>query len=478
MIDDMEKDNTPIYTVSELSVSLKQTIETNYSNVKIRGEFGRITRAQSGHVYLDMKDEKAVLSAIIWKGIASKLQHKPEEGMEVIATGRLTIFQGRSQYQFIIEHFELAGIGALMKLLEERKKKLAELGFFNPEHKQKLPFCPSVIGVITSPTGAVIRDIIHRISDRFPAQILLWSVPVQGNEASKAITEAINGFNQFPKTLPHPELILIARGGGSLEDLWAFNEENIVRAVFKSHIPIISAIGHETDWTLIDLVADYRAPTPTGAAEIAVPVRLEMLAQTNDLGTRIKKALLRNLKQNHTELHSIKARFSKPDRFLSFHRQSFDRLSERFKMSLLTYLQIQQQKFQIAQKGLSSRLLQNTLNYQKQQIENYKTRLEESIKRYLSKLNLSFDTNAKLLEAISHKAVLKRGYVIAKKMTTETNHQLIRRSKRLKEKDKISLLFYDGERLAEILAPSSKKTTERSKKNKDQETPSIQGKLF
>ncbi len=268
--------NLPEWTVSELSAALRKTVEDAYGYVRVRGEVsGFKGPSPSGHVYFRLKDDKAVLEGVIWKGVYGRMRVKPEEGLDVIVSGKLTTFAGSSKYQIVIDTLEPAGVGALMKLLEERKKKLAAEGLFDEARKQLLPFLPDVIGVVTSPTGAVIRDILHRLADRFPRRVLVWPVRVQGETSAAEVANAIRGFNALPERgpLPRPDLIIVARGGGSLEDLWSFNEEIVVRAAADSMIPLISAVGHETDITLIDFAADRRAPTPTAAAEIAVPVR-------------------------------------------------------------------------------------------------------------------------------------------------------------------------------------------------------------
>jgi exodeoxyribonuclease VII large subunit len=274
--------NIPEWSVSELAAALKKTVEDSYGFVRVRGEItGYRGPHSSGHVYFALKDEGAKIDAVIWKGVFGRIRFKPEEGLEVIATGRLTTYPGRSSYQIIIESLEPAGIGALMALLEERKKKLAAEGLFDEARKQLLPYLPTVIGVVTSPTGAVIRDILHRLADRFPRRVLVWPVRVQGEGSAEEVAAAIRGFNALPEggRTPRPDLIIVARGGGSLEDLWSFNEEIVVRAAAESMIPLISAVGHETDFTLIDLASDRRAPTPTAAAEMAVPVRVDLIAQ-------------------------------------------------------------------------------------------------------------------------------------------------------------------------------------------------------
>lgn len=271
--------NSPEFTVSEISGAVKRTVEGAFAHVRVRGEVGRLSLPRSGHIYLDLKDDRSVLASVVWKGVAGRLTHRPEEGMEVIATGRLTTFPGQSKYQLVIDDLQPAGAGALMAMLEKRRKALAEEGLFDEARKKPLPFLPEVIGVVTSPSGAVIRDILHRLRDRFPRKVLIWPVAVQGAKCAPEVANAIRGFNAMTPggALPRPDLLIVARGGGSLEDLWGFNEEAVVRAAAESDIPLISAVGHETDTTLIDYASDYRAPTPTGAAEKAVPVRLDML---------------------------------------------------------------------------------------------------------------------------------------------------------------------------------------------------------
>ena len=277
------QETIPEYTVSEISFAIKRTMEDAFARVRVRGEIFGCKRADSGHYYLSLKDENANLSAVCWKGVAAGLKVKPEDGLEVVAAGRITTFAGKSSYQLVIEQMEVAGAGALLKLLEERKQKFAAEGLFDPAHKKPIPFLPRVIGVVTSPAGAVIRDIIHRVTDRFPVRIIVWPTLVQGEGAAEQIAAAVNGFNRLPADgpVPRPDLLIVARGGGSLEDLWCFNEEIVIRAVYDSEIPLISAVGHETDFSICDFVADMRAPTPSAAAELAVPDSEEVLAKLN-----------------------------------------------------------------------------------------------------------------------------------------------------------------------------------------------------
>ena len=324
--------NTPEMTVSELSGALKRTIEDSFGYVKVRGEItGYRGPHSSGHVYFSLKDASAKIDAVIWKGVFGKLRTRPQEGLEVIATGKITTFPGKSSYQIVIEAIELAGVGALMALLEARRLKLAGEGLFDEGRKRALPYLPAVIGVITSPTGAVIRDILHRLQERFPRRVLVWPVRVQGETSAAEVAGAIDGFNALPEggNIPRPDLLIVARGGGSLEDLWSFNEEIVVRAAASSHIPLISAIGHETDWTLIDHAADLRAPTPTAAAEKAVPVRLELLGALADLARRQTSAVSRAAERRRTDLRSLARALPGRDEVLAGPRQRLDRASER-----------------------------------------------------------------------------------------------------------------------------------------------------
>ncbi len=320
--------NVPEISVSELSGALKRTIEDRFGFVRVRGEISNYRGPHSsGHAYFCLKDENARIDAVIWKTNFQRLRTKPQEGLEIIATGKVSTYPGKSSYQLIIESIEPAGIGALMALFEERRRRLAAEGLFDEARKQLLPFLPERIGVVTSPTGAVIRDILHRIADRFPRHILVWPVRVQGETSAAEVTAAIEGFNSLPAEGPlrRPDLIIVARGGGSLEDLWAFNEEMVVRAAASSLLPLISAIGHETDWTLIDYAADLRAPTPTGAAEKAVPVRLELLTGMADLARRHQGAMLRLLERRRAELRGVTRALPHGEAIIALPRQRVDR---------------------------------------------------------------------------------------------------------------------------------------------------------
>ena len=328
-------DNLPVLSVAELSQEVKRTVEGRFERVRVRGEISGFKRAASGHLYMTLKDADAVIDAVCWRGSAGRLAIAPEDGLEVVASGRVTTYPARSKYQLVIDSLELAGEGALLKLLEERRRKLAAEGLFDPERKRPLPFLPEVIGVVTSPTGAVIRDIRHRLAERFPRHVLLWPVLVQGETAAGQVAAAIRGFNAIEVggdgagAVPRPDLLIVARGGGSLEDLWAFNEEEVVRAAAESEIPLISAVGHETDTTLIDYASDLRAPTPTAAAEMAVPVRAELLATTMDLGARTLAAAGRLLTERRTQVEGLGRGLPDPQRMLEEKTQRLDDRVER-----------------------------------------------------------------------------------------------------------------------------------------------------
>jgi exodeoxyribonuclease VII large subunit len=324
-------DNSPPLTVSELSGALKRTVEDAFGHVRVRGEISGFKRHGSGHCYFTLKDENACIDAVIWRSSAAALAFLPEDGVEVIATGKLTTYPGRSKYQIVIERMEIAGEGALLALLEKRRKALAAEGLFAPERKRRLPFLPQVIGVITSPTGAVIRDILHRLEDRCPTRVILWPVPVQGEGAAAKIAAAIRAF---PAIEPKPDLLIVARGGGSIEDLWPFNEEEVVRAAADSPIPLISAVGHETDTTLIDHAADRRAPTPTAAAEIAVPVRTELFNQLGHLQHRAQECLSRRVERTRERFELTVCRWPQPQAIFAPMVQRLDEVGERLPRSL------------------------------------------------------------------------------------------------------------------------------------------------
>ncbi|WP_019834482.1 exodeoxyribonuclease VII large subunit [Sphingomonas sp. PR090111-T3T-6A] len=359
LADETPGDNAPALSVSELSGALKRTVEDRFGHVRVRGEISGFKRHVSGHCYMALKDDKAVIDGVIWKGQAASLRFRPEDGIEVIATGKLTTYPGRSKYQIIIDRMELAGQGALMALLDKRRRMLAAEGLFDEERKVALPFVPRVIGVVTSPTGAVIRDILHRLADRFPSQVLVWGVPVQGEGAAEKVAAAVNGFSAMAEggPLPRPDLVIVARGGGSIEDLWAFNEEVVVRAVAACTIPIISAVGHETDTTLCDFAADRRAPTPTAAAEMAVPVRAELLGYLDTLGHRSMRCARRYHERGAERFTATARRLPTPDTLLGPQRQKLDDLGERLPRALSQRLAVARGDLAHAAGALRPRLL-------------------------------------------------------------------------------------------------------------------------
>jgi exodeoxyribonuclease VII large subunit len=409
--------NVVEWTVSELSAALRRTVEDAYGLVRVRGEISGFKGASpSGHCYFRLKDDKAVLEAVVWKGVYGRMRVKPEEGLDVIATGKLTTFAGSSKYQIVIDTLEPAGIGALMKLLEERKKKFAAQGLFDEARKQLLPFLPEVIGVVTSPTGAVIRDILHRLADRFPRRVLVWPVRVQGETSAAEVAAAIAGFNALPQRgpLPRPDLIIVARGGGSLEDLWSFNEEIVVLAASESMIPLISAVGHETDFTLIDFVADYRAPTPTAAAEKAVPVRSELMAALADLGLRQLGSWQRSLEQRRKELRLLSRALPALNELLSAPRQRLDACADRLPRALIANAQIHHRQLTHVAARLSPRLLRQRLTRGSEIIVALDQRRARALRVALDRRAERLRGVGQLLNAYSYRGVLGRGFALVR----------------------------------------------------------------
>jgi exodeoxyribonuclease VII large subunit len=449
--------NVPELSVSELAFSLKKTLEDSYGRVRVRGELSRVTIPGSGHMYADIKDDSAVLNTICWKGTLSKLEIKPEEGLEVICTGRVTTYPARSNYQLVIESMSLAGEGALLKMLEERKKKLAQEGLFAAERKKKRPYLPDVIGIITSPTGAVIRDIMHRLQDRFPRRVLLWPVLVQGDGAAEQITAALKGFDQLDpndKTAPRPDLIILARGGGSLEDLMAFNDEMLVRAIADCTIPVISAIGHETDTTLADFAADLRAPTPTGAAEMAVPVRSEVMANVIEHEKRLLNSLTRALREKKSTLETRVAQLIDPARMIELKTQKLD--------SFCGFLV---QAYAKNLSGKESRLDKSgaRLRHPKQILTDCTKNLERaanSLNRHKGRLlephTRKLEYTARMLETLSFKKTLARGFVVVR----DDKGKPVTNAEKLKPSQNIILEFKNDKKLA---AKIDKKETSSKK---------------
>ena len=400
--------NNPVYSVSEFSHVIKKLVETNFSYVRIRGEISRPSFPGSGHVYFTLKDTDGTIAAIIWKYTLPRLSIKPEEGIEVICTGKVTTFAGQSKYQIIVESMEVAGEGALLKMLEERRKKLLKEGLFDQELKKPIPYLPKIIGVITSPSGAVIKDILHRLSDRCPSHVYLWPVSVQGEGSAHQISNAIDKFNQFTDetTIKKPDLIIVARGGGSLEDLWSFNEEIVVRSVFKSSIPVISAVGHETDTTLIDFVSDLRAPTPTAAAEKAVPVRDELISRIDELNLRIRSSFNNRLNGNKDRINYLIKLLSKPGQIFENKAQKLDFIYKDFENVFKDIFVEKKNKItQYAQCLLPPKvLISNLVSRQKLLETKFKNYLENITNRKETKLN----TLDQLLEEIGRASCRER----------------------------------------------------------------------
>lgn len=440
LLSDPVGDNQPpVVSVSELSGDVKRTVEDKFAYVRVRGEVSGFKRAASGHLYMALKDADAVIDAVCWKGTAGKLDMKPEDGLEVIATGRITTYAARSKYQLVIDRIEVAGEGALLKMIEERRKRLAGEGLFDADRKRPIPFLPEVIGVVTSPTGAVIRDILHRLEDRFPRHVLLWPVVVQGTNAAAQVTAAIEGFNRIAPSgaVPRPDLLIVARGGGSLEDLMAFNEENVVRAAAGSDIPLISAVGHETDTTLIDFASDRRAPTPTAAAEMAVPVRADLIAQVAEDEARLTGGMTRLLRGRAQEVTALGRGLPAPRRILETAMQRVDDWAERLGPGLVRMLQLKRdavsnQGRQLVKPdqyvdakrrqldGLVAQLVaaragsEAGINRDLRDVHSLAGRLDQAQRRLREAAGKQLESLAGLLESYSYKGVLERGFVLVR----------------------------------------------------------------
>jgi exodeoxyribonuclease VII large subunit len=412
------RSNLTEYTVSELSRALKRSIEENFAYVRVRGEISGFKRHSSGHCYLALKDSDAVLEAVCWRTTAIRLGIKPEDGMEVVCTGRLTTFPGRSKYQLVIETIELAGVGALLKLLEDRRRRLAAEGLFAAERKRKLPFLPEVIGIVTSPTGAVIRDILHRLADRFPRRVLLWPVAVQGEGAANQVAAAIEGLNRLPLSgaVPRPQLIIVARGGGSLEDLMPFNEEIVVRAAAASAIPLISAVGHETDTTLIDHASDCRAPTPTAAAEMAVPVRLDLIAELGGKSARLSAGLSRLFVERRLHLAGLARGLPDPQDLIGAVAQRLDDRAERLRLAADRNLRAARHRLELAAARLRPEMLSADLDRSRVRVAEVEPRLRGAMARFIGGMHDALDNFAGRLATHSerHESLLRRGYVVVR----------------------------------------------------------------
>ena len=378
--------NTPEYTVSEISGAVKRTLENEFARVRVRGEVSRVVKARSGHMYYDIKDDRNQLACTTWKGQVARLSVIPEEGLEVVVTGRITAYGAQSKYNMNVDEVAVAGKGALMALLEKRKKQLEAEGLFEPSRKKPLPYLPEIIGVVTSPSGAVIRDILHRLRDRFPRKVLIWPVAVQGERCAPEVARAIAGFNALTPggALPRPDLLIVARGGGSVEDLWGFNEEIVARAAAASRIPLISAVGHETDTTLIDYVSDRRAPTPTAAAELAVPVRHELIAWVDQQEARMRQALSQGLTRRDQRLRDMGRALPRPDTLLETPRQLVDTRGARLAPALIAGVQRRKVRLADISGSLRPSTLSRSLQAEKRQLDDKARRLAPALARSLT----------------------------------------------------------------------------------------------
>ncbi|MGE0502264.1 MAG: exodeoxyribonuclease VII large subunit [Rhizobiaceae bacterium] len=512
--------NAAEYTVSEISGALKRAVEDQFGNVRVRGEIsGYRGPHSSGHAYFALKDDRARLEAVIWKGTFQRLKVRPEEGMEVIAQGKLTTYPGSSKYQIVIDTLEPAGAGALMALLEERKRRLTAEGLFDAERKQLLPYLPRVIGVITSPTGAVIRDIIHRVKDRFPVHVLVWPIRVQGETSGEEARAAVAGFNALVAggRIPRPDVIIVARGGGSLEDLWGFNDEALARAVAASEIPVISAVGHETDWTLIDLAADVRAPTPTGAAEIAVPVKADLEATLASLGARLRACMSRGIDRRRQALRAAARALPSPDSLLALPRRRFDEATSRLGRALTTnterkrarltaarlapvaltrriedarrrltregdqlgkcghaYLRRRRTELQQASARLRVEPVARHVKLVRERLDALTRRRDRALDLRLVRARESAARSVRLLATLSHQSVLERGFALV----AAADGTLIKRAADLSAGAALTLTFADGQTGAVASggadAPKEVKATPRQGRAKD----GGQGSLF
>jgi exodeoxyribonuclease VII large subunit len=456
--------NQPVYSVSEVSSAIKRVVEDHFGVVRLRGELTGYKQASSGHAYFRLKDDNAVMDGVCWRGTVSKLGFKPEDGLEVVCRGKVTTYPGRSSYQIVVDHMEPAGAGALMALLEKRKKALEEEGLFAAERKKPIPYLPRVVGVVTSPTGAVIRDILHRISERFPVHVLVWPVMVQGEGAAEQVAAAIEGFNAIGKSarpagqasleprpmefsaentggIPRPDVLIVARGGGSLEDLWAFNEEVVVRAAAASDIPLISAVGHETDTTLIDYASDMRAPTPTGAAEKAVPVREELRLGISQLDTRLGTAMQRGMQQRAEWLEGLNRGLPKPMQLLQVATQRFDDWSERLQTALPAMLDRRQQQLALAASGLRPQAIGKEMTKMDERLYELQQRMLTSGQRYVSQREERLHALEMRLESVNYQRVLERGFALVK----DRAGKLVTSRQNAKQASELTLTFSDGD---------------------------------
>lgn len=431
------------YSVSELAFALKRTVEDAYGLVRLRGEIsGFRGQHSSGHCYFTLKDEKAAIEAVIWRSSFAKLKFKPEQGLEVIATGRITTYPDKSKYQIVIDQLEPAGIGALMALLEARKRQLAAEGLFEAHRKLPLPYLPRIVGVVTSPTGAVIRDILHRLGDRFPCHVLVWPVRVQGETCAAEVASAIHGFNGLLLGAhpPRPDLIIVARGGGSLEDMWGFNEEIVARAVAASTIPLISAVGHETDWTIIDLVADWRAPTPTAAAERAVPVRADLHIQVTGFGLRVAQCLHRLVDAQKNLLIAVARGLPRRSELLGLPRQRFDHASARLGRALHANAHAHRSAFARSASRLRPHLVATALQRGRDKTVTLDRAGIRALTALLARSRQRLDTGGQLLASLGYHNVLARGFTLVR----DVQGNMVRRAAEVGLGETLDIEFADG----------------------------------
>ena len=451
---------------------LKRAVEDRFGFVRLRGELSGVKRAASGHLYCSLKDEKAVIDAVMWRGNTGRLAFKPEDGLEVVASGKLTTYAGRSKYQIVCDQMEIAGEGALLALLEKTRARLAAEGLFAPDRKRALPAMPRVIGVVTSPTGAVIRDILHRLADRFPCHVLVWPVLVQGEGAAEQVADAVRGFSAIEEggPIPRPDLVIVARGGGSIEDLWAFNEEVVVRAIADSQIPVISAVGHETDTTLADHAADQRAPTPTAAAEIAVPVREELLAQLGELALRKRRCALRPVALGRERLEARAERLPKPEALLAPAVQRLDELTERLRRGLRDRTAVGRERLNVSAAGLRPKRLLAVVAQGREQL--VRSGLSpQMLARRMKLAGDQFSALNRLLPQLDPDMPLARGFA---RVMGSAGKTLTARSEAARERS-LTLRFRDGELPVSVNRPSRPKAKSRPRKKGDS---SAQGDLF
>jgi exodeoxyribonuclease VII large subunit len=476
--------NARPYSVSELAFALKRTLEDAYGFVRLRGELSKVTHHGNGHVYLTIKDERAAIDGVVWKGSVKNLSIRPEQGLEVVITGKITTYPAGSRYQIVIETMEAAGIGALLAQLERLKAKLQAEGLFEASRKKPLPAMPTVVGVITSPTGAVIRDILHRIRDRWPCRVIVWPVVVQGEAAAAQVRAAIDGFNAMTPDgpVPRPDILIVARGGGSVEDLWAFNDEALARTVAASSIPLISAVGHETDTTLIDFVSDRRAPTPTAAAEIATPVLAELRGLTLDLASRLHRAGGRLVDDRRGRIDTLGRSLARVPDLLELAEQRFNHAKSRLGAALEKNVAAHRTELVRASARLTPVLLQRPQTVHADRLARLAVRLQPAMARGLDRAGERLRSLGKLYASVDPSAPLKRGFA----RVHRTDGALVREGANLQAGEGVRLVFADTAREAVIegtpvdpatLASAARAPTRPAIRPKTA-TPPDQGDLF